>query len=133
MEIQSQNMTDVLDKSNSALLQIEASRTIKHVQNCEETQPFTYNKETINDLTKVVDKFSQLLNISAESGNSADAGTNFEDYLETACQRAEYLGSNVRRLLAIWDTVQQMRTLLLQQDMELDNDNEDEEKENNYG
>ncbi|XP_061391527.1 augmin complex subunit msd1 [Musca vetustissima] len=132
MEMQSQQMADVLEKSNNALLQIEASRTIKPMQNYGKSQPYTYNKETINDLTKIVDKFTQLLSIS-NTGNTTDTGTNFEDYLETASQRAEYLGSNVRKLLAIWDTVQQMRTMLLHQDMEMDNDDDDEEKENNYG
>ncbi|XP_073838362.1 mitotic spindle density 1 [Musca autumnalis] len=131
MELQSHHLADVLEKSNNLLLQIEASRTIKPIQSYEKTEPYNYNKDTINDLTKIVDKFIHLMSMS-DAGRPTETpemtATHFEDYLETTSQRAEYLGSNVRKLLAIWDTVQQMRTMLSHQDMEMDND----DKENNF-
>ncbi|XP_013104206.2 augmin complex subunit msd1 [Stomoxys calcitrans] len=127
MESQSQEIGDVLDKSNNALLQVEASRTIKPAVNNANVTPYTYNKETINDLSKIIEKFTHLMSIPV---TTADAATSFDDYLETASQRSEYLGSNVRKLLAIWDTVQQMRVMLSHQEMEMDNDADDYQEEN---
>ncbi|XP_075163399.1 mitotic spindle density 1 [Haematobia irritans] len=123
MEVQFQHMAEVVDKSNNILLQIEALRIIKPVDN---KLPYTYNNDTINYLTKIVDKFVHLISVS---DTSADTGATFEDYLETASQRAEYLGSNVRKLLAIWNTVQQMRLMLLHQEIDVDNDEEDKENQ----
>lgn len=131
MESQTKSMGDVLDKSNNALLQIEASRSIKPSSNDPNCLPYTCNKETINDLTKIVEKFTNLLSVSVTM-SQPDTNTTFEDYLETASQRSEYLGSNVRKLMAVWDTVQQMRMLLLRQEMEMDREEDEDDDKENY-
>ncbi|XP_065360050.1 uncharacterized protein LOC135953941 [Calliphora vicina] len=113
-------ITDVLDKSNNVLLQIEASRSLKPTSNDNNSTPYTYNKETVNALTRIVDKFMSLLSgcdLSTENRN-------FEEYLEAAGQRAEFLGCNVRKLLAIWDTIQQMRMVLERQELEINSDDD---------
>lgn len=122
MKSQTAALTDVLDKSNNVLLQIEASRSLKPAVNDQNSTPYTYNKETVNDLTRVVDKFMNLLSV----GEVPVESSNFEEYLETAGQRTVYLESNIRKLLAIWDTIQQMRCALERQEHEVVNEDESE-------
>lgn len=104
-------------------MQIEASRSLKPASNDSNSMPYTYNKETVNALTKVVDKFMSLLSGCEVTTDSS----NFEEYLEAAGQRSEYLGCNIRKLLAIWDTIQQMRSVLEKQEIEVNSDDEEEE------
>lgn len=111
---QNLSIADVLDKSNNVLLQIEASRGIKPATNDSNSTPYTYNKETVNALTRVVDKFICLLNDRDQPVESR----NFDLYLDAAGQRADYLGCNIRKLLAIWDTIQQMRIGLEREELE---------------
>ncbi|XP_037818519.1 uncharacterized protein LOC119608254 [Lucilia sericata] len=110
-------ITDVLDKSNNALLQIEASRSLKPATSDNNSTPYTYNKETVNALTRIVDKFMNLLN----GCGPANERRNFEEYLEAAEQRSEFLGCNIIKLLAIWDTIQQMRVELENLELEINN------------
>lgn len=121
MKTQTSDMTDVLDKSNNVLLQIEASRSIKPAINDNKFNPYTYNKETVNDLTRIVDKFMNLLGVCDMPADSSK----IEEYLSSAGIRTEYLESNVRKLLAIWDTIQQMRCALDRQENEIDDESED--------
>lgn len=109
MKTQTATITDVIDKSNNVLLQIEAARSLKPLANDNNYMPYTYNKDMINNLTKIVDKFMNLLN---GFPNISHDSSNFEEYLESEYQKKEYLGSNIRKLLAIWDKVQQMRIAL---------------------
>ncbi|TMW51496.1 hypothetical protein DOY81_003401 [Sarcophaga bullata] len=126
MKAQMAAITDVLDKSNNVLLQIEATRSLKPLTNDGNCMPYMYNKETVNVLTKVVDKFMGLL---ASSPNLSNELSNFEEYLEAESQKMEYLGCNVRKLLAIWDKVQQMRLALETQVQEATSDDELSENE----
>ncbi|KAM7356747.1 mitotic spindle density 1 [Cochliomyia hominivorax] len=123
IKTQTAAISDVVDKSNNVLLQIEASRSLKPASNDSNTMPYTYNKETVNALTRIVDKFMSLLTACEIPTDSS----NFEEYLEAAGQRAEYLGCNVRKLLAIWDTIQQMRVVLEKQEIEINSDDEEDE------
>ena len=126
MKTQMAAITDVLDKSNNVLLQIEATRSLKPLTNDGNSLPYTYNKETVNVLTKVVDKFMSLM---SSSPNLPNESSNFEEYLEAESQKMEYLGCNVRKLLAVWDKVQQMRLVLETQVQEATSDYELSENE----
>lgn len=119
-------ITDVLDKSNNVLLQIEATRSLKPLANDGNNMLYTYNKETVNVLSKVVDKFMSLM---GSPPNLSNESSNFEEYLEAESQKMEYLGCNVRKLLAVWDKVQQMRLVLETQVQEATSDDELSENE----
>lgn len=115
MEGQITVMSDIIDKSNNVLLQIEATRSLKPISHDSSCSHYTYNKDTTNALTTIIGKFTNL--ISSQSLPSEE-GSQFEEYLNLTSFHTEYLGSNIRKLMAVWDTIQQMRLILMEHEKE---------------
>ncbi|CAD7006060.1 augmin complex subunit msd1 [Ceratitis capitata] len=115
---QSSTISDIIDKSNNILLQIESNRanTNQANSNANSATHKTYSckKETIQTLAKIIENAPQLFSANMQT---LAAGLNqnteqFEQYLEQSHQRAEYLSSCVRKLLAIGDTMTQIRAVI---------------------
>lgn len=118
MSQQSNEISDIIDKSNNILLQIESTRgsTNNANTNINNSTNKTYSckKETVHTLAKIIENAPQMFsaNMQTLAAGLSQNSDQFEQYLEQSHQRAEYLSSCVRKLLAIGDTLTQIKTVL---------------------
>ncbi|XP_017477205.1 PREDICTED: uncharacterized protein LOC108367132 [Rhagoletis zephyria] len=120
---QSSTISDIIDKSNNILLQLESSRGNTNSNNSSNNsitqKNYSFKKETVQTLAKIVENAPQLFSANMQTlaaGLSQNSGQ-FEEYLEHSHQHAEYLGSGVRKLVAIGDTMSQIKAVI-QEEME---------------
>lgn len=118
MAQQSNIISDIIDKSNNVLLQIEATRGITNNSNTNTNKStnktYSCKKETIQNLAKIIENAPQMFsaNMQTPAVGSSQNSDQFEQYLEQSHQRAEYLSSCVRKLLAVGDTLTQIKTVI---------------------
>lgn len=117
MKKQITTIGDIVEKSNNVLLQIEATRSLKK-QSSEiiNANGFTYNKDNLYALATIVECFQTIgaakTSELKKDENEQPVTNNFEIFLQNTSQKTELLGLNVRKLIAINDTVSQMKTNL---------------------
>uniref|UniRef100_A0A1A9WV37 Uncharacterized protein n=1 Tax=Glossina brevipalpis TaxID=37001 RepID=A0A1A9WV37_9MUSC len=117
MKIQRALIVQSMEKANNLLLQIEGSK-ISKVTETENCSLYTYNKKAILSLKKIIESTAKLLNIR-------DCPIiNIQENLQICEQYVEFISNNIRKLLVVFGTVQQMREMKLRQDMK---DNEEDE------
>uniref|UniRef100_A0A1A9WLH3 Uncharacterized protein n=1 Tax=Glossina brevipalpis TaxID=37001 RepID=A0A1A9WLH3_9MUSC len=117
MKIQRALIVQSMEKANNLLLQIEGSK-ISKVTETENYSLYTYNKKAILSLKKIIESTAKLLNIR-------DCPIiNIQENLQICEQYVEFISNNIRKLLVVVDTVQQMREMKLRQDMESNEEDE---------
>ncbi|XP_067612733.1 augmin complex subunit msd1 [Eurosta solidaginis] len=135
MAKQTSAISDVVDKSNNILLQIESTRSSSNTNQSHNSntnnatlKAYTCKKETVHILAKIIENAPQLFsaNMQTLAAGLSQNSDQFEQYLEQSHQRAEYLSSCVRKLLAIGDTMVQIKTVVLEE-------SDDENLENECG
>ncbi|XP_054733822.1 uncharacterized protein LOC129241495 [Anastrepha obliqua] len=118
MAQQSNTISDIIDKSNNILLQIETTRCNANHSSTNSSNTthriYSCKKETVQTLAKIIENSPQLFsaNMQTLSAGLSQNSDHFEQYLEQSRQRAEYLSSCVRKLLVIGDTITQMKAVL---------------------
>ncbi|XP_011189443.1 uncharacterized protein LOC105216572 [Zeugodacus cucurbitae] len=118
MAQQSNIISDIIDKSNNILLQIEATRGSTNNPNTNTNnstkKTYTCKKETVQTLAKIIENAPQMFsaNMQTLAAGLSQNSDQFEQYLEQSHQRAEYLSSCVRKLLAVGDTLTQIKTVV---------------------
>ncbi|XP_018794969.1 PREDICTED: uncharacterized protein LOC108972709 [Bactrocera latifrons] len=118
MSHQSNVISDVIDKSNNIMLQIESTRGSTNSANTNPdnsiNKTFSCKKEIVQILAKIIENSPQMFsaNMQTLAASLNQNGDQFEQYLEQSHQRAEYLSSCVRKLLAVGDTLTQIKTVL---------------------
>ncbi|XP_039966853.1 uncharacterized protein LOC126762656 [Bactrocera neohumeralis] len=122
MSHQSNVISDVIDKSNNIMLQIESTRGSTNSANTNAdsstNKTFSCKKEIVQILAKIIENSPQMFsaNMQTLAASLNQNGDQFEQYLEQSHQRAEYLSSCVRKLLAVGDTLTQIKTVLHEAD-----------------
>ncbi|XP_055853743.1 uncharacterized protein LOC129917702 [Episyrphus balteatus] len=119
-------ISDICEKSNHILLQIEASQKAKTSPRNTAAARFKYRKETLHALAKTIETFDRVLTTNAQTPNHS-SGIDFETYITTTRAKIDFLASGLRKLLALNDTVNQIGSELRHDsDFELDSTDPDE-------
>lgn len=122
-------ISDICEKSNHILLQIEASQKSKSAPVDSTAARFRYRKETFHALAKTIETFGRILNQDIPTV-SQQSGVDFETYITTTRSKIEFLATGFRKLQALNDTVNQIGSELRHDsDFELDSTDPEESVE----
>ncbi|XP_055904074.1 uncharacterized protein LOC129939916 [Eupeodes corollae] len=100
-------ISDIYEKSNHILLQIEASQKAKSAPANATGARFKYRKETLHALAKTIETFDRVLNRDLQTPIQPP-GVDFETYITTTRAKIDFLASGLRKLLALNDSVNQI-------------------------
>lgn len=113
-------ISDICEKSNHILLQIEAAQKTKAAPADSTAQRFKYRKETLHALAKTIETFGRILNQDVPTAGQ-QSGVDFETYITTTRAKIDFLATGFRKLQALNDTVNQIGSELRHDsDFELD-------------
>lgn len=136
MQKQVGKIGEIMERSNKTLLHIETqnnlqtlSTTITSPPSNEDQSKTVYNlkPDCEQSIVKILEQFQLLMQQTVDGDNNV-GGPSALDACLAYRQRAEYLGSSVRKLVALFDTMNQLKLNMQKQDEEEDEkENTDEE------
>lgn len=122
-------ISDICEKSNHILLQIEASQKAKFSPPRSSATRFKYRKETLHNFAKMIETFDRVLSRDAKQTTVQSPGVDFETYITTTRAKIDFLASGLRKLLALNDSVNQIGNEL-RHDSDFDLDSTDPDDSN---
>lgn len=122
---------EIMEKSNNTLLQVEeqASMTPPLKGNAAPQNLYNLNADCELALTKILEQFQQLMQQIVNVDSNSDNQNALDCYLATR-QRVENLRSSSRKLVALHDTIAQLKLNVQEQQELIKEENTDSDNDN---
>ncbi|KAH8371049.1 hypothetical protein KR093_006007, partial [Drosophila rubida] len=128
MQRQVSKTAEIMEKSNKTLLHLETQNNLQTTicspppLSNEAKKVYNFKTECEQSIVKILEQFQLLMQQTVNADhNHIGGGTTLDDCLAYR-QRAEYLGSSVRKLVAFCDSMDQLKLNLQEHEAQAEED-----------
>ncbi|XP_062128634.1 augmin complex subunit msd1 [Drosophila sulfurigaster albostrigata] len=134
MQRQVAKISEIMEKSNKTLLHLETQNNLQTTISSppptttdEGKNVYNFKPDCEQSIVKILEQFQQLMQQTVGGDHNQVGGGSLDDCLVYR-QRAEYLGSSVRKLVAFCDSMNQLKFNLQEQEELAEADKENDEE-----